>query len=291
MSLAEILLSPEINSLANLRKAIGVANILHESEDIPSAVATLLSMRNKAPYKLLQVRIAAEEGLDQVQRYGADATQSGIRQNVLEHIVRGLSIIHYFNFKQVTIQGFCDEEMSSFWRDVEWIWVLHDLGEYGMKQDIPLGQKKNGDSDDEQQIAKALIGKIDNLALQERSWELFQMYEQRQNLSTGSREWMLCSFVKLIDRLESLIFVCDSGLGAWKINEQPDRTPVWQSHAIDPMMSSLPQFIEYLNHGAQRKLLNLIQDLIINYQQQQLLMQNTYRDQINSLLLKLMSKN
>ena len=280
----------ELSPLRALTGTTSIADALHvvcQNGKIDSAVLALLSADGKAHYYQLQkdgFTSAVEAGLERVRRYGNDGLKSGIRQSVLRHIVRGLGIVYYLRSQIPSIAGFSDEQMSDFWRDCELSWMVHDLGEYGLEQDITVDQKGSEDNASEAQVAHELMKQISDLELRERLWKLFMLYEHNTSLEPGSQDWLLYNFIKLIDKLEALTFIHGSGFGKWQRNQAPTKVPAWQKHAIEPILESFESLAEYLDSYSRHQLLVLFQELIDTYDQAGLLTKNLYQQRIDHLL-------
>lgn len=184
-----------------------------------SHIYHLLSPENQKRHTLIlqDYRLIPEMMYLKTERYGVDAVNSGIRQSNLEHIVHGLQILE--NFRREFPSLF--EKVS--YDDVQWMWLLHDIGEWGMKQDITTHKKNDlsssADDKDEQENALGYISQIQDETLQEKSKSLYLQaenrwdFDERGKLSAYSLAGCISRF---IDKLEPLGFTLLSDMTKYR---------------------------------------------------------------------------
>ena len=175
-----------------------------------SVLRPLLSAANQRDYDILLeiFGLDFERNYQYTQRMGED-NPSEVRQTNLDHLQGGLILLRDFRERFEGVLSLSEEG----WEDVEWGWILHDVGEWGEKHDTTTNLKVDGQptNDDlaEQERAIKTIQKIPDLGLKSRSLKSYLGFEQRD-----ARKDLIGYIVRLIDKIEAVDFMQKAGVWA-----------------------------------------------------------------------------
>ena len=173
-----------------------------------SVLRPLLSAANQRDYDILLeiFGLDFERNYQFTQRMGED-NPSEVCQTNLDHLQGGLILLRDFRERFEGVLSLSEEG----WEDVEWGWILHDIGEWGEKHDTTTNLKVDGqptnDDLNEQKRAIQTIQQIPDWRLQSRSLKSYLGFEQRD-----ARKDLIGYIVRLIDKIEAVDFMQKAGV-------------------------------------------------------------------------------
>ena len=198
-----------------------------------SVLRPLLSAANQRDYDILLeiFGLDFERNYQYTQRMGAD-NPSEVRQTNLDHLQGGLILLRDFRERFEGVLSLLEEG----WEDVEWGWILHDIGEWGEKHDTTTNLKVDGHptNDDlaEQERAIKTIQQITDSRLQRRSLKSYLRFEQRE-----AQKDLKGYIVRLIDKIEAVDFMQKAGVWAdWHENGHRDINEDLPTNSIGKML-------------------------------------------------------
>ncbi|MBM7074364.1 GNAT family N-acetyltransferase [Shewanella sp. 202IG2-18] len=189
------------------RFAISINNSIQPK--VASEFLPLLLIDEKEYYLLIlkEYGLLFEDLFKNIERMH-ETGNSGISQSVFEHVRNGLLLMNDIR----------DNIGDCFFRSVNWqeaktMWIIHDIGEFGMDKDIPNLTKSSEDREKETKKTQITINSIKNIFLMNVLNNLFLRYE---NIDYGETD-LESILVKFVDKFEAAEFIGKCGVAhIWK---------------------------------------------------------------------------